>query len=164
MWKCFIFNTKIQKENQKNQKKNTFFHTHSSMFAAWFLWTMAVASPAAFSKAATAFPKGSTFSKVARCHHCTPLAWPQWILLRLSELGSYTLVPLCLTIWQKTPPIDTEWVSLLTWPTKSSPLKHQWSFGFKNLLFHTKCRKLWCFATIWKLILSFSKVHLFSQS
>lgn len=64
--------------------------------------------------------KGSTFSKVARCHHCTPLAWPQWILLRLNELGSYTSVPLCLTIWQKKPPLILN--GSACWPGQQNPL------------------------------------------
>ena len=61
-------------------------------------------------------------------------------------------------------PMETEDVNLATWPTKSSALKHQWYFGFRCLEFQTRWIKLWCFGTIWKLILSFSKDHLLSHS
>ena len=61
-------------------------------------------------------------------------------------------------------PIDTEWVSLLIWPTKSSPLKHQCSFGLRCFEFHSKCKKEWCLATMWNDFLSFSKDHALSQA
>ncbi len=48
-------------------------------------------------------------------------------------------------------------VSLEIWPTKSSPLKHHCILGFRNFEFHNKWIKVWCFATMWKLLLSFSK-------
>ena len=61
-------------------------------------------------------------------------------------------------------PIETDDVSRLICPTKSSALKHHWALGFKCLEPQTMWMKLWCFGTIWKLILSFSKDHLLSQS
>ena len=56
-------------------------------------------------------------------------------------------------------PIETDDVSRLICPTKSSALKHHWALGFKCLEPQTMWIKLWCFGTIWKLILSFSKDH-----
>ena len=53
-------------------------------------------------------------------------------------------------------PMEMEWASLLTCPTKSTDLKHHYNLGFKCLLPDTKWMKVWCLATMCKDCLSFS--------
>ena len=121
---------------------------------------------------APAFSKAVAFSKAEWCSFFPKAAFFQrhiahssssWVLRSSSGLVSlkcsstlYLGATFKLSLVLETPMLML-CVSFEIWPTKSSPLKHHCILGFRYLEFHSKWMNVWCFATMWKLHLSFSK-------
>ena len=84
------------------------------------------------------------------------LSTSMFLVIRKCKSTLYFWQIFCVSFVEETPWL-TEWVILLICPTKSSPLKHHATLGFKCLLFHSKWMKVWCLATMPNEFLSFSK-------